>query len=65
VGVGAQARLADRKGTLVQGVGAVEVALVVQDVPEVIEDPGGHRTIGALVGLANSEAALVQRTGGL
>jgi hypothetical protein len=44
--VGAQARLEDRQGTLVQAAGALEVALVTQDDREVVEDSGCPRVVG-------------------
>jgi hypothetical protein len=49
--VGAHAGLVDGQGAPVQGVGVVEVALVVQDVGEVAEAAGGgegDRCQGAL-----------------
>jgi hypothetical protein len=63
--VGAQARLADRKGALVQGAGAVEVALVGQDVGEVAEAAGGVGVVGAKPRLADGQGALVQAAGGV
>jgi hypothetical protein len=40
-------RLVDGQGALEQGVGALEVALVVQDEAEVVEGPGGVGVVGA------------------
>jgi hypothetical protein len=45
--VGAQVRLADRKGALEQGASLVEVALAVQDAGEVGEAGGGVGVVGA------------------
>jgi hypothetical protein len=61
--VGAQAGLADLKGALVQGAGAVQVALVAQDASEVVEATGGVGVVGAQAGLADGQGALVQAAG--
>jgi hypothetical protein len=45
--VGALVGLADGQGTLVESTGGVEVALVGQDVGEVVEAPGGEGVIVA------------------
>jgi hypothetical protein len=45
--VGAQASVADGQGALVQGPGAVEVALVGQDGGEVVKAVGGVGVVGA------------------
>jgi hypothetical protein len=49
--VGTEACFTDRQGTLIQGAGAVRVALVAQDEGEVAEDAGGVRVVGAQAGL--------------
>jgi len=56
--VGAQLGLMDDHGPLVQGAGAVEVSLVMQDGGEVVEALGG-------VGVVGSQAALVDGQGPL
>jgi hypothetical protein len=64
VGVlGAQALLADQKGTLVQGAGGVQLALVVQGGGEVVEAGGGGGVVGAQARLADGQGTLVQGPG--
>jgi translation initiation factor 2B subunit (eIF-2B alpha/beta/delta family) len=45
--VGAEAGLADGQSALVQGAGAVQVALVAKDEGEVVEAEGGVGVVGA------------------
>jgi hypothetical protein len=59
--VGVQAGLVDGQGALVQGVGALEVALVSQDAGEVVEAFGGVGVVGAEAGLADRQGALGER----
>jgi hypothetical protein len=59
--VGVQAGLVDGQGALVQGAGALEVALVPQDAGEVVEALGGVGVVGAEAGLADRQGALGER----